>query len=146
MKSVGCCSELHGRTPPPATLVPLPFQGRLYTNLQTPYPIKSPTYTGKIPEYQHYRYRQGQQPALASHRRTARYERIPPNGFDMAALEVMFHEEIPPALRATSLFKGGYLFRLPHELSFFFRDGYSTGISHCHPNNFLHRKIFLRIS
>lgn len=57
-----------------------------------------------------------------------------------------FPEEIPPALRATSLFKGGYLFVLPHELSFFFRDGYSTGISHCHPNNFLHRKIFLRIS
>ncbi|MFR3040939.1 hypothetical protein, partial [Ruminococcus callidus] len=100
----------------------------------------------KTPEYQHYRYRQGQQSALASHRRTARYERIPPNGFDMAALEVMFHEEIPPALRATSLFKGGYLFRLPHELGFFFRDGYSTGISHCHPDNFLHRKIFLRIS
>ena len=98
------------------------------------------------PEYQHYRYRQGQQSALASHRRTARYERILPNGFDMAALEVMFHEEIPPALRATSLFKGGYLFRLPHGLGFFFRDGYSTGISHCHPNNFLHRKIFLRIS
>ena len=138
MKSVVCCSELHGRTPPPATLVPLPFQGRLYTNLQTPYPIKSPTYTGKTPEYhitdtgkgnnrrwqatggqreqransagrfrhgsprsytswvnpstslqnavknkvhrlhrktpeyQHYRYRQGQPPALASHRRTAR--------------------------------------------------------------------------
>ena len=82
---------LCGGTPPPASLVPLPFQGRLYTNLQTPYPIKSPTYTGKIPEYQHYRYRQGQQSALASHRRTARYERIPPNGFDMAALEVMFH-------------------------------------------------------
>ena len=41
----------------------------------------------KTPECQHYRYRQGQQPALASHRRTARNERIPPDGFDMAALE-----------------------------------------------------------
>ena len=41
----------------------------------------------KTPEYQHYRYRQGQPPALASHRRTARNERIPPDSFDMAALE-----------------------------------------------------------
>ena len=89
--------------------------------MQTPYPIKSPTYTGKIPEYQHYRYRQGQQSALASHRRTARYERIPPNGFDMAALEVMFHEEIPPALRATSLFKGGYFIRAPSWIGLLFQ-------------------------
>ena len=59
------------------------------TNLQTPYEIKSPTCTKKTPEYQHYRYRQGQQPALASPRRTARYERIPPDGFDTAALEIM---------------------------------------------------------
>ena len=41
----------------------------------------------KTPEYQHYRYRQGQLSALASPRRTARYERIPPDGFDTAALE-----------------------------------------------------------
>ena len=147
MKSVGCCSKLYVGTPQSSLwLASSPKGEPSNTSLQTPYPIKSPTYTRKIPEYQHYRYKQGQQSALACHRRTARYERIPPNGFDMAALEVMFHEEIPPALRATSLFKGGYLFRLPHELGFFFRDGYSTGISHCHPNNFLHRKIFLRIS
>jgi len=30
VKPVACCSELHGRTPPPALLVPLPFQGRLF--------------------------------------------------------------------------------------------------------------------
>ncbi|WP_443721418.1 hypothetical protein, partial [Ruminococcus callidus] len=35
----------------------------------------------------HYRYRQGQQPALASPRRTVRNERIPPDDFDTAALE-----------------------------------------------------------
>ena len=40
--------------------------------LQTPYKIKLPTCTRKKLEYQHYRYRQGQQPALASPRRTAR--------------------------------------------------------------------------
>ena len=38
---------LHGRTPPPASLVPLPFRGGLCTNLQTPYEIKSPTCTRK---------------------------------------------------------------------------------------------------
>ena len=50
----------------------------------------------KTPEYQHYRYRQGQLSALASPRRTARYERIPPDGFDMAALEVTLCGGTPP--------------------------------------------------
>ena len=36
------------------------------------------------------------QPALASHRRTARNERIPPDGFDTAALEVILHGRTPP--------------------------------------------------
>ena len=57
------------------------------TNLQTPYKIKVTRLHQKAPEYQHYRYRQGQQSALASPRRTVRNERIPPDGFDMAALE-----------------------------------------------------------
>ena len=65
-----------------------PFRGGYITNLQTPYEIKLPTCIRKTIEYQHYRYRQGQQPALASPRRTARYERIPPDGFGVAALEV----------------------------------------------------------
>ena len=86
MKPVGCCSG--ERIPPPASLVPLPFQGRLITaSLQTPYEIKLPHLHKKILEYQHCKYRQGQQPALASPRRTARYERISPDDFDMAALE-----------------------------------------------------------
>ena len=50
----------------------------------------------KTPEYQHYRYRQRQPPALASPRRTARYERISPDGFDMTALEVALRGRIPP--------------------------------------------------
>ena len=64
--------------------------------MQTPYEIKLPTCIRKTIEYQHYRYRQGQQPALASPRRTARYERIPPDGFDMAALEVTLCGGTPP--------------------------------------------------
>ena len=35
-------------------------------------------------------------PALASPRRTARYERISPDGFDMAALEVTLYGGTPP--------------------------------------------------
>ena len=65
-------------------------------NLQTPYEIKLPTCIRKTIEYQHYRYRQRQQPALASPRRTARYERISPDGFDMAALEVTLYGGTPP--------------------------------------------------
>ena len=68
-------AALHGRTPPPASLVPLPFQGRQELNSQ---------------------YRQGQQPALASHRRTARNERIPPDGFDTTALESTLYGRTPP--------------------------------------------------
>ena len=53
------------------------------TNLQTLHQIKVNHLHKKTLEYQHYR----QQPALASPRRTARNERIPPDGFDTAALE-----------------------------------------------------------
>ena len=86
--------KLHVRTPPPASLVPLPFQGRLICQRRKK--IKVAHLHKKTPECQHYRYRQGQQPALTSPRRTARYERIPPDGFDMAALEVAFHGKTPP--------------------------------------------------
>ena len=65
-------------------------------NLQTPYEIKVTHLHQKALEYQDYRYRQGQQPALASPRRTARNERIPPDGFDMTALESTLHAKIPP--------------------------------------------------
>ena len=64
-------------------------------NLQTPYEIKVTHLHQKALEYQDYRYRQGQPPALASPRRTARHERIPPNGFDMAALRT---KNCPPAM------------------------------------------------
>ena len=50
----------------------------------------------KTSEYQHYRYRQSQLSALASPRRTARNERIPPDGFDMTTLEVALRGRIPP--------------------------------------------------
>ena len=49
-----------------------PLSGEaLCTNLQTPYKIRLTAYIRKTLEYQHSRYRQGQQPALASPRRTA---------------------------------------------------------------------------
>ena len=41
------------------------------TSLQTPYQIKLTTYTSNTSKNQHCKYRQGQQPALASPRRTA---------------------------------------------------------------------------
>ena len=88
MKSVDCCSELYrGKPLHRLTAVPLPFQGRLYASLQNAVKNKVYRLHRKTPEYQHYRYRQGQLSALASHRRTARNERIPPDGFDTAALE-----------------------------------------------------------
>ena len=65
-------------------------------NLQTPHEIKVTHLHQKTLEYQHYRYRQRQLSALASPRRTARYERISPDGFDMAALEVALRGRIPP--------------------------------------------------
>ena len=77
-------------------------------NLQTPYEIKLPTCIRKTIEYQHYRYRQGQQPALASPRRTARYERIPPDGFDMAAPESALHGEIPCPFATRPAFSPAY--------------------------------------
>ena len=107
MKPVDCCSDkvsLHR-----LTAVPLPFQGRLIYCLQTPYKIKLPTCTRKKLEYQHYRYRQGQQPALASPRRTARYERIPPDGFGVAALEVKLHGKTPPPASLVPLVLSGPL-------------------------------------
>ena len=88
--------------------VPLPFQGRLIYCLQTPYKIKSPTCTRKKLEYQHYRYRQGQQPALASPRQTARYERTPPDGFDMAAPESALHGGIPRPFATRPAFSPAY--------------------------------------
>ena len=63
----------------------------------------------KAPEYQHYRYKQGQQPALASPRRTARYERIPPDGFGVAALEVKLHGKTPPPASLVPLVLSGPL-------------------------------------
>ncbi|HCD40233.1 MAG TPA: hypothetical protein DEQ76_04420, partial [Ruminococcus sp.] len=69
--------------------VPLPFQGRFMHKLANAVKNKVHHLHRKTSEYQHYRYRQGQQSALASPRRTARYERIPPDGFDTAALEIM---------------------------------------------------------
>ena len=77
-------------------------------NLQTPYEIKLPTCIRKTIEYQHYRYRQGQQPALASPRRTARYERIPPDGFDIAAPESALHGEIPCPFATRPAFSPAY--------------------------------------
>ena len=52
-------------------------------------------------------YRQRQQPALTSHRRTARNERIPPDGFDTAALEATLHRRTsPPASLVPLPFQG----------------------------------------
>ena len=65
------------------------LKGSLIYKLANAIKIKLPTCTSNISKNQHYRYRQGQQSALASPRRTARYERIPPDGFDTAALEIM---------------------------------------------------------
>ena len=76
------------------TAVPLPFQGRLICQRRKK--IKVAHLHKKTLEYQHYQYRQGQPPALASPRRTARYERISPDGFDMAALEVTLYGGTPP--------------------------------------------------
>ena len=100
---------LCGETPPPASLVPLPFQGRLICKLANAVKNKVHRLHRKTPEYQHYRYRQGQQSALASPRRTARYERIPPNGFDTAALEVTLCGETPPPPNGGSPLPCGHL-------------------------------------
>ena len=86
-------------------------------NLQTPYEIKLPTCIRKTIEYQHYRYRQGQQPALASPRQTARYERIPPDGFDMAALEVTLCGGTPPPASLVPLpFQGRLYYKLANAV------------------------------
>ena len=81
---------LHGRTPPPLSREA--YNSRLANAIQN----KVTPLHKKTLEYQHYRYRQGQPPALASPRRTARYERIPPDGFDMTTLEVALRGRIPP--------------------------------------------------
>ena len=88
MKPVGCCSELYrGKTPPPPNGGPPPLSGEAIYKLANAVFYKVTRLHQKTLEYQHYMYRQGQLSALASPRRTARYERIPPDGFDMAALE-----------------------------------------------------------
>ena len=116
MKSVGCCGGWYGRTPQSSLRLASSAQGTPFGcpkgepihKLANAVSNKVDRLHQKAPEYQHYQYRQGQQPALASPRRTARYERIPPDGFDMAALEITLDVKIPPALCATSLFKGGF--------------------------------------
>ena len=86
-------------------------------NLQTPHEIKVTHLHQKTLEYQHYRYRQGQQPALASPRRTARYERIPPNGFDMAALESTLRKRTPPPASLVPLpFQGRLYYKLANAV------------------------------
>ena len=93
MKSVGCCSD--ERIPPPPNGGSPPFSREAYILLANAVFHKVTRLHQKAPEYQHYRYRQGQQPALASPRRTARHERIPPDGFDMAALENCYPQASP---------------------------------------------------
>ena len=93
MKPVGCCSgePLSQAYDLPAQHKARPsgaLKGSLIHKLANAVKNKIHRLHKKTPEYQHYRYRQGQQPALASHRRTARNERIPPDGFDMAVLGV----------------------------------------------------------
>ena len=93
MKPVGCCS---GEPLSQAYGLPAQHKARpsgtlkesLIHKLANAVSNKVDRLHQKTPEYQHYQYRQGQQPALASHRRTARNERIPPDSFDTAALEV----------------------------------------------------------
>ena len=94
MKPVGCCSELYRGNPSTSFAGPPPLSGEAY--LANAVKIKVTRLHQKTLEYQHYRYRQGQLAALASPRRTARYERIPPDGFDTAALEVTLHGGTPP--------------------------------------------------
>ena len=88
------------------TAVPLPFQGRLICQRRKK--IKVAHLHKKTSEYQHYRYRQGQQPALASPRQTARYERTPPDGFDMAAPESALHGGIPRPFATRPAFSPAY--------------------------------------
>ena len=97
------------------TAVPLPFQGRLICQRRKK--IKVAHLHKKTSEYQHYRYRQGQQPALASPRQTARYERIPPDGFDMAALEVTLCGGTPPPASLVPLpFQGRLYYKLANAV------------------------------
>ena len=92
-------SALHEGTPPPPSGGPPPLSGAA---------ILQPACTSNILEKQHRNYRQGQQPALASHRRTARYERIPPDGFDMAAPESALHGGIPCPFATRPAFSPAY--------------------------------------
>ena len=71
----------------------------------------------KTPEYQHYRYRQGQLSALASHRRTARNERIPPDGFDTTALEATLHRRTSPPFFMDGI-HGKLGFHLPQQQNY----------------------------
>ena len=82
----GCTRKYTLRVNPSTSFAgPPPLSGEAY--LANAVKIKVTRLHQKTLEYQHYRYRQGQLAALASPRRTARYERIPPDGFRMAALE-----------------------------------------------------------
>ena len=82
------------------------------TNLQSPYQINLTACTSNTSKSQHYRYRQGQLAALACPRRTARYERIPPDGFGVAALESTLYGRTPPPASLVPLpFQG----RLMHK-------------------------------
>ncbi len=109
MKSVGCCSgeSLHQLRWSPSL-----FKGGLCTSVRTPYKIRFTVCTSNTSKSQHCNYRQGQQPALASPRRTARNERIPPDDFNMAALEDVLHRRTPPPASLVPLpFQG----RLMHK-------------------------------
>ena len=84
------------------------LKGSLIYKLANAIKIKLPTCTSNISKNQHYRYRQGQQSALASPRRTARYERIPPDGFDIAAPESALHGGIPRPFATRPAFSPAY--------------------------------------
>ena len=88
---------------------PPPFSREAYILLANAASNKVTHLHKKAPKYQHYRYRQGQLSALARPRRTARNERIPPDGFDMATLEVTFHVGTPPPALLVPLVLSGPL-------------------------------------
>ena len=113
MKSVGCCGgePLSQACGLPAQHKARPsgaLKGSLFTSLQTPYQIKLTACTRKhlninITNTGKGNNRRWQAPGGQRGQRA-----IPPDGFDMAALEITLDVKIPPALCATSLFKGGF--------------------------------------
>ena len=113
MKSVGCCSgeplsQAYGLPAQHKARPSGALKGSLIHKLANAVSNKVTHMHKKTPEYQHYRYRQGQQPALASHRRTARTERIPPDGFDIAAPESALHGGIPRPFATRPAFSPAY--------------------------------------